>query len=568
MSQAHLFRFTPSMMPPETLEQLLVQRQALAQRLTELVRASVTTQSKHHTLLVGPRGMGKTHLVALTYHRVKAMDDLRENLWIAWLNEEEWGVDSFLDLLLRICRALQAEYPTLFPSERMEALYQLTQSEAQCAAELLLKEFIGDRTLVLLVENLDELFKGMGDKGQRQLRSFLQENVFTTILATSQSLFSGISSYSAPFYGFFSVKHLQEFSVEDATLLLKNIAEWKQDKALVDFIETPAGRARVRTVNHLAGGNPRVYVIFSEFLTRDSLDELVEPFLKTLDELTPYYQARISALSTQQRKIVEFLCDHAAPATVKEIAKRGFMSQQTASSQLKDLKEKGYVLPDPLGPTGRDTYYELKEPLMRLCLEVKKSRTGPIRLLIDFLRLWYTLPELKQQLDSCKQEAVIEREYLRQAIQAAEKGDDPRFKECLRAFGKYLKDKQSIKALNVVEEMISLDFIPANFEYFSDDDKNLYHLYAFIKFIRMFIKIATELDTDDKFFIDRIHLTLRTKRESKDDMELSLRLLDTAIQYKSTNDKRILLKLPIEERNILETMLKTAEELEDRYAVQ
>ena len=403
VTQTHLFRFTPSMMPPETLEQLLVQRQALAQRLSDLIRTSVTTQNKHHKLLIGPRGMGKTHLVALTYYRIKAMEDLRENLWIAWLNEEEWGVDSFLDFLLRICRALQAEYPTSFPSERMETLYQMTPAEAQRAAERLLTEFVGDRTLVLLVENLDELFKGMGDKGQREFRSFLQEKAFITILATSQSLFNGISRQTSPFFGLFSITHLQEFSVEDAILLLKNIAQWKQDKELADFIETPAGRARVRTVNHLAGGNPRIYVILSEFLTRDSLNELVEPFLKTLDELTPYYQARISALSTQQRKIIEFLCDHPAPATVKEIAKRCFMSPQTASSQLKDLKEKGYVLPDPLGPTGRDTYYELKEPLMRLSLEVKKSHKTSIRLLIDFVRRWYSLTDSEQQFCLCSQ---------------------------------------------------------------------------------------------------------------------------------------------------------------------
>ena len=464
-TQTHLFRFTPSMMPSETLERLLVQRQALAQRLSDLIRESVTSQNKHHKLLIGPRGMGKTYLVALTYHRVKAMNDLRENLWIAWLNEEEWGVDSYLDLLLRICRALQGEYPSLFPSERMEALYQMTPADAQRAAERLLKEFIGDRTLVLLMENLDEIFKGIGDKGQRQFRAFLQENGFSTILATSQSLFNGVSRQTSPFYGFFSVTHLQEFSVEDATNLLQNIAAWKQDRELVEFIETPAGRARVRAVNHLAGGNPRVYVIFSEFLTRESLDVLVEPFLKTLDEMTPYYQARIGAISTQQRKIVEFLCDHAAPATVKEIAKCCFITQQTASSQLKDLKEKGYVIADPLGPTGRDTYYELKEPLMRLCLEVKKSRTGPIRLLVDFLRLWYPVTELKQQLNLCKPEATKEREYLQLAIQAAEQTDDPRVKACRYAFDNYMNSQRFEQALTVAEELIAIDPVADSFIY-------------------------------------------------------------------------------------------------------
>ncbi|MBV9851436.1 MAG: tetratricopeptide repeat protein [Armatimonadetes bacterium] len=456
MRPLQLFHFTPSLMSPETLEDLFVRREPLAQRLTALIRESALTQNKHHTLLIGPRGIGKTHMVALVYYRIRAMADLRDRLRVAWLREEEWGVESFLDLLLRICRALQEEYPDTFPADRVESLYQQESGAAQRLAERLLQEFVGGRTLLLLVENLDDLFKGIGDKGQRQLRAFIQETSFSTILATSQSLFNGVSRQTAPFYGFFRVQHLPEFTVEDAILLLKNIAHLREDPPLAAFIDTPSGRARVRTVNHLAGGNPRVYVIFSEFLTRESLDELVEPFMKTLDELTPYYQARMSHLSVQQRKIVEFLCDRGAAATVKEIARRCFITSQTASSQLKELKEKGYVHADPLGPTGRDTYYELREPLMRMSLEVKKSRSGPIRLIVDFLRLWYPVTELRHQLDTCKPEARLEREYLTQAIKVAEESPDPRVRECRKAFNDYVSRQLFMEAMGVANELVAL----------------------------------------------------------------------------------------------------------------
>lgn len=77
------------------------------------------------------------------------------------------------------------------------------------------------------------------------------------------------------------------------------------NKELELFIETPKGRSRIEAIHHLAGDNHRVYMIFAEFLTRDSLDKLMKPFLQTLDELTPYYQARIAWLSPQQRKILD-----------------------------------------------------------------------------------------------------------------------------------------------------------------------------------------------------------------------------------------------------------------------
>jgi DNA polymerase III delta prime subunit len=135
-------------MSPEVLENIFVQRQGLAQELVERIRESVLTPAKHHTLLTGPRGIGKTHLVSLVYHRIREMDDLRDRILIAWLSEEEWSVTSFLDLLLCIFQALQAESENTegaqpsAPTEGVEALYELPAEAAEAAGITLLKEFI------------------------------------------------------------------------------------------------------------------------------------------------------------------------------------------------------------------------------------------------------------------------------------------------------------------------------------------------------------------------------------------------------------------------------------------
>ncbi|MBI4639577.1 MAG: tetratricopeptide repeat protein [Candidatus Tectomicrobia bacterium] len=441
-------------MATETLEALFVQREDLAQRIVELIRESALTLSRHYTLLIGPRGIGKTHLIALAYHRIRARNDLRDRLLIAWLREEEWGVTSFLDLLLRIFRAIQAEYNDVALAERIESLYNLPPDAAERVGASLLKEFVGDRTLLILVENLDDLFEGLDDEGQKRLRAYLQENPFCTILATAQSLFNGVSLQTSPFYGFFRIHHLEELNFEDARHLLANIANLDGDRELASFIQTPMGRARIRAVHHLAGGNHRVYVIFSQFLTRQSLNELTEPFIRTLDDLTPYYQARIKWLSSQQRKIVEFLCDcrHAVP--VKEIAQRCFMTHQTTSGQLKTLREMGYVRSIPI---GRESYYELREPLMRLCIEVKKQRGEPIRLFIDFLRFWYSRTELQQWLALLQPDATLEREYVFQALRVTEEGtEDPRVAACLKDYKSYVETGDFTRALEVAEELVEI----------------------------------------------------------------------------------------------------------------
>ncbi|MBV9385700.1 MAG: tetratricopeptide repeat protein [Chroococcidiopsidaceae cyanobacterium CP_BM_ER_R8_30] len=453
MKVAH---FTPSLTKPEDLERIFVQRQELAQHIVELIRNSVLTSSKHHTLLIGPRGIGKTHLVSLIYYRIREMDDLRDRLKVAWLREEEWGVTSFLDFLLRIFRALTEEPNDKITlqhalTERVESLYQLPPATAERVGAALLKEFIGDSTLLLLMENLDELFAGLGEEGQKRLRAFLQETACCTILATSPSLFNGINRQTSPFYGFFRIRYLEELKLEDAIHLLANIAKLEGNYHLESFIRTPTGRARIQAIHHLAGGNPRIYVIFSQFLTRESLDELVQPFMQMLDDLTPYYQARMAWLSPQQRKIVDFLCDHSSSVPVKEIAQRCFITHQTASSQLKDLKEKGYVTSESI---GRESFYELREQVMRFCLEVKKQRGEPIQLFVDFLRLWFTRAELQQRLELLSSDAVLEREYVLRALQAiAEDNQDPRVAAYLKDFEAYIDKKDFLHALQVLEKL-------------------------------------------------------------------------------------------------------------------
>ena len=414
MSEKHMFRYTPSLMNKEDLEALFVQREDLLARIVDQIHNSAMTLARYHFLLIGPRGTGKTHMVSLVYHRVKEMEDIRDRHLIAWLREEEWGISSFLDLLQRILRALQEEYSDTSLIDRIESLYDLTSESAEKASAEMLKEFVGNRSLLLIVENLDSLFEGLGEEGQKRLRAYLQENPFCSIVATAPSLFSGISMQASPFYGFFAVHHLESLDADQAARMLVKIAHYQGDKELAALLQTPTGQARVKAIHHLAGGNHRIYVIFSQFLTRDSLDQLVEPFLGTMDDLTPYYQSRMMMLSPQQRKIVEFLCEKGHPIPVKEIAQRCFISHQTASSQLKYLREICCVNSIPV---GRESYYELREPLMRLCLEVKKYRGEPIRLFVEFLRYFYTRSDLMGMMETADAGSALEKEYLNQALQ-------------------------------------------------------------------------------------------------------------------------------------------------------
>jgi DNA-binding transcriptional ArsR family regulator len=397
-------RFSPNRTDPEVLEQIDVQRQDLLSRSIAALRESALTQNKHHLLFVGPRGSGKTHLLALIFHRLQGQSDLAKRLRVAWLNEDETST-SFFDLLLRIYRALAASYPAEFPSEVIEKLSGRDLVEALDVLGKTLISKIGKRTVLVLIENLDTLFIQLDESEQRAWRAFIQNNSAFATAATAQRLFAGVAQRDQPFFGFFDTTHLQPFTAAEAVELLRRVAQLNQNAPLMAFLGTPQGKARVQAIHHLSGGNPRLYVVLSDFITSDSLDELVGPFEEMVDEqLTPYYQERLRWLSPQQRKIVELLCSRARPVAVKEISAALFAEAGSIGSPLQKLREMGYVRPNP---RGRESLYELAEPLMRLSMEVKNTRNPePLRLIVDFLRVWFDPHELESLSTRCDTEGL------------------------------------------------------------------------------------------------------------------------------------------------------------------
>ena len=264
------------------------------------------------------------------------------------------------------------------------------------AAESILKSIIdrlGKRNILLIMENLDRVFAGLGDLGQKKWRAFLQEQPRIATLATSQQLFDGIASRDEAFFGFFDIQHLAPLSVDDARELIRKISLEQGNRDLVAYLDSAEGRYRIRALHHLAGGNHRMYVLLAEFLTKESLDDLVEAFEGLAEDLTPYFQERVRSLPPQQARIVQCLCNANGAMTVKEIAEETFIAEGNCSKQLGNLKQKGYVQSQK---RGKESFYEMAEPLMRLCLEVKNQRGRPLRLVAKFLRAWFPESQLRK----------------------------------------------------------------------------------------------------------------------------------------------------------------------------
>jgi tetratricopeptide (TPR) repeat protein len=415
-----IWRFSPNQTDPKLLEAIFVGREPLLQNVVEKIADSATSGATHHVLIYGPRGIGKSHFTALLHHRLVTAKELNESLHIAWLNEDE-TTTSMVQLLVRIYRSLCKWYPNEYSAKWLDEMLDQSPEEI---AEVLTRRLVArfeKRKLVILVENLNLLFENLGTAGQHRLRTVLQEHPFACLIATSQQLFKAVTDRNEPFFGFFQQIPLKALTLADAQQLLVKIAQTKGQADLVQFLNTPDGRGRVRAIHDLAGGNHRVYIVLSGFVTRESLDQLVAPFQKMADDLTPYYQERLRWISPLQRQIVELLCREHSTVNPKEIARRLLLDQRSIGKQVRLLEEIGYLTSTR---RGRETFYELSEPLMRLAYEVKEQSL--LGMLIEFLRIWYR-PEEIQELRMAGFSQTTQN-YVEAAWERSQTTPDPRLK--------------------------------------------------------------------------------------------------------------------------------------------
>ena len=381
-----LSRFTPSVMPAETLEGIFIGREHILDAVMRRIRDAANSDTRNHTLLVGPRGAGKTHLIALAYHRTKALIGTGLPLQLAWLPEDPWTIASYRHLLGVIAERLETDPPLAARGTEAELEARLV-AHAECHG-----------TIVVLVESLDRILAQLGDTGQQKLRHFLQHECRMLLVATSTTLDRNLADQGRPFYGFFTSTRLRPFTAEEGRDMLAAIAARAGNQELVEFLHTDRGLGRVKAIAHLAGGQPRLWALLSSSLEVRELDSLVDLLLTRFDDLTPYYQEQLAAISPQQRLIVAELAEANHPLHVGALATRLEIDQRSLAKSVSDLVDRGWLraVATPFADLldRRRTYYELAEPMARLAFQLKDSRGEPLRLVVDFIKSWFDPDDL------------------------------------------------------------------------------------------------------------------------------------------------------------------------------
>ena len=339
--------YNPAFLSKEQLRESFSVRQSTLSKLLGFVAEEAPDKPRKHTIIVGPRGMGKSTLGLRLMHKIEEDCDLSEAWQPLPFDEESYEIadaaDFWLTALHHLSRATGD--PTWAESATALAQGETDSRRVEAYAINLLDEYCDESKmrLILFVENIDAILDQLhGKREVHAIRATLTTNPNFLVLGSANSVFAGIQEYSAPFYGFFRVIRLDGLNVEETIVLIRAMAK-RFDQPNPDKLLS-SERGRVEAIRRLTGGNPRLLALACQMLFEPRLGTTLENIERLIDEQTPYFKARIEDLPVQSRKVFSKLADGWRPMLANEVASRTRLGSSQASAQLNKLVDWGYAV--------------------------------------------------------------------------------------------------------------------------------------------------------------------------------------------------------------------------------
>ena len=389
---------------PERLRDTSVAREHIVDNAIESLRGSVGRKSKHHLLFIGPRGIGKTHLLSCIEDTVQSDETLSASVVVVRFPEESNRTLSFADFLIGMCGILKEVLEDEPLWSELFATVQTEEDDARVADTLVpaIREENRrrGRTLLVMLENLGEIL-GRQIRDQNDvaaLRKFLMADNGCLLLATAPLHFDGITDMGQPFYDFFDIQILENLSFEETVEVIRLNLEWEERTDILETLEDM--RPRLQALYGMTGGNPRLTMMLYELIAHESITSVQEQFHLLLDRISPFYQGRLNDLPPGQRALLECLASmRDQEKTPAAIAARMRMSQQETSSLLKRLTDAHYLRADRHPRDRRSRLYTIREGFFDIWLAMNLSRVARKRMpfLLEFFSLFYPSIEAREE---------------------------------------------------------------------------------------------------------------------------------------------------------------------------
>ncbi|MEK7397524.1 MAG: hypothetical protein AAB116_11380, partial [Candidatus Poribacteria bacterium] len=104
-----VYRFSPNQATAEERLRTFVARHDVLKDLIN--RIEEFDSGARHCILVGPRGIGKTHLLLLLADTIEADENLDPKWVVVRFAEEEYSISTLAELFLKVIKTISGEEP-------------------------------------------------------------------------------------------------------------------------------------------------------------------------------------------------------------------------------------------------------------------------------------------------------------------------------------------------------------------------------------------------------------------------------------------------------------------------
>jgi Holliday junction resolvasome RuvABC ATP-dependent DNA helicase subunit len=310
-------------------------RQILSSLVTE-IDLLIGGHSCRHCVIVGRPGSGKTVLLdTLTNHFAN-----RPQVTIGHVKASPYFVTTYKELISTIGASIGFE-DSLNADEIVERLEHPTRNVAT----------------VIVVEDLDLLYRNIGEIGQRSFGALLQQCPNILIIGSATRTIAELFTVRTKRFVEFE---LDELTAGHATELIEHHT---------GFGLSDRGRSRVEAIHHLIGGLPRDWVNISRTAHQNKLLDVAECFELVSAVTNEAFRFQLNDLSAAKAKVLMIVATtfRGAPMNVTDIATVLDTTNQIVSKQIGDLDRAGLV--QKIGIAGQDkrqTFYEITNPTLLL----------------------------------------------------------------------------------------------------------------------------------------------------------------------------------------------------------
>ncbi len=388
--------YNPHLLARDDLVASFVARRALLDELVDDLRRG----SHQHHLIIGARGAGKTTLLLRLAVAIEEDKKLARTALPLRFPEEQYNVayasDFWLNCLDALSDVLEARGDHAAKRKleaAVAAIAPLAESErsVQAIAALVAWARTARRSLVLLVDNFDLILERLRDAQWALREALSHDNGLVLIGATSKFLEDAIADES-PLHDFFRVHELGQVTEEEARSVVLHLAKLRGDQQVQAVLESDAGRFKALYI--LTGGMPRMLVLLSSVLARDSSSAEAD-LERMLDQLTPSYKARFDELPPQSQRVVDAVALHWHPITAAACAEQTRFDVKVVSAQLHRLVQQGILTKSALPGSARLGFL-ITERFFNIWYLMRANRRVRQKLawFVEFLRMWYGEEEL------------------------------------------------------------------------------------------------------------------------------------------------------------------------------